>query len=127
MKQYITLLIDFLKGRAAKFGTTKNFLREVVVGTLTATGTYLIIQLLSFWFKPPDPVTDLKDVLLKVTTNQHLADSAHFALKMVALQRKNDSLNNILIKKYEADSIRSHAGLSDLDAMRAINRAIRKR
>lgn len=120
--KYAQLILNFFKGATAKFGTTTNLLREVSLSVITAVIVAISVQLLTP--KSSDPVTDLKDVLKVIRTNQHQADSAAASLKMILLQQTIDSLKIELQKRDEEDSIRSNSNHSTLDAMRNINRAI---
>lgn len=121
MKIFQTL-IAYLKGSAEHLGTTKNLMREVLVAVLTAVCTYMALQLL----KPaePNPVHELRDVLTQTMNVQREKDSLRWADERAGLKETIDSLkheNNLLLLR---DSLRANAALSDLDAARAINRAI---
>lgn len=124
MMKYLLPVLNFLKGGAAKFGTTTNLLREVTLSVLTAVVVAISVQLLTP--KDHDPITDLKDVLTTIRTNQHQADSVAAVIKLLVLQRKIDSLNTQIQKRDEEDSLRRNHYHSTLDAMRNINRAIKR-
>ncbi|WP_266364204.1 hypothetical protein [Tellurirhabdus rosea] len=121
MKIFQTL-IAYLKGSAEHLGTTKNLMREVLVAVLTAVCTYMALQLL----KPAEanPVHELREVLHQTMDVQREKDSLRWADERAGLKETIDSLkheNNLLLLR---DSLRANAALSDLDAARAINRAI---
>ncbi|OIN55424.1 hypothetical protein BLX24_31025 [Arsenicibacter rosenii] len=104
---YLQLIINFLKGATAKFGTTTNLLREIILSVVTAVVVATAVQLLT---PSQDVVSDLKEVITVLSV----------------LHRRIDSLKTAIILQHEQDSIQYNHRLSDLDAMRRINGTIRR-
>jgi|GEM_PF-7002929 len=119
---WLSKILSFLTGANAKFGTITNLLREVSIGVLVAVAVAVLVQLMT----PPalSPASEMRDMLRYSLAAQHQADSVLGLTRQWELQSRIDSLNLVLLKRDEKDSLRANAGLSDLDAMRKINRAI---
>ncbi|OIN55428.1 hypothetical protein [Arsenicibacter rosenii] len=120
---YLQLIINFLKGATAKFGTTTNLLREIILSVVTAVVVAVAVNSLT---PTQDVVSDLKEVITVIRRNQHQADSVSYSLNLSVLHRRIDSLKTAIILQHEQDSIQYNHRLSDLDAMRRINGAIRR-
>ncbi|KAB7728032.1 hypothetical protein F5984_19960 [Rudanella paleaurantiibacter] len=112
----------FLKGAYTKFGTSANLIREVSVSVLTAVAVAVLVQLLTP--SEPSPVAQVGDLLKSSMAAQHKADSIEGQLRLWQVQRKVDSLTQVIQDLHEKDSMRANAGLSDLDAIIRINGAI---
>ena len=94
----------------------------LVVGLLI----HLLIDSLRDYRKAQSAPTDA--ALIQATLKaQHRADSVQALLAAWQQQRRIDSLTLLLLHRHALDSMRAHARLSDLDAMRKLNGAIQKR
>lgn len=120
--KYISPVLNFFQGTYAKFGTSSNLLREVSVSVITAVAVATMVQLLTP--KPTSPLAEVRDLMAVAMAAQHQADSLRTELAKIPLQQQVDELRDELKKRDEQDSLRANAGLSTLDAMRKINRAI---
>ncbi|UHG93342.1 hypothetical protein [Spirosoma oryzicola] len=89
----LNIVVNFLKGTTSHLGTTKNLLREVSVGTMTAVGTLVVINLASL--QQPSDVEALRDVVNLAVEKSHEADSLSFELRTIRLHRENDSLRRV--------------------------------
>ncbi|WP_461139361.1 hypothetical protein [Spirosoma pomorum] len=124
MMQYVNIIIHFLQGTYAKFGTTSNLVREISVSVLTAVAVAVLVQLLT-----PQPASELSEVRVLIQAalhNQRQADSLQAEQRVWKLQRTIDSLLTAIHYRDEQDSLRANAGLSPVDAMDKVNRAIGK-
>ena len=119
---FLTTLLKFFQGADAKFGTSSNLVREVLVSVLTAVAVAVLVQFLNP--PPPSAISEVRDLLTAQLASQHRTDSIMALTRQWALQSRIDSLQLVIISHHEQDSLRANAGLSDLDAMRQINRAV---
>jgi hypothetical protein len=120
--QYVNIIIHFLQGTYAKFGTANNLVREVTLSILTAVVVAVLVQWLT-----PQPASELSEVRALIQSalrNQHLADSLTAEQRTWKLQSTIDSLKTVIHYRNEQDSLRANADLSPVDAMDKINRAI---
>jgi hypothetical protein len=97
--------LHYLKGSAEHLGTTKNLLREVIVGSLTAVATLVIISLASL--QQPSDIEALRDVVNLAVQKSHEADSLKFRLETFHLMMENDSLRqtNYWLQRNKLDSL----------------------
>ena len=122
MMKYLTMLAHFFQGTYAKFGTSGNLIREITVSVLTAVAVAILVQLLAP--AAPSPISEVRALTTTLLRTQHRADSIIATVHEWQLQHRIDSLQTVILKRDEQDSLRANAGLSDLDAMRKINSAI---
>ncbi|GAB3802929.1 hypothetical protein GCM10028819_31980 [Spirosoma humi] len=122
MIAFLTTVAHFLRGTYAKFGTSSNLFREIIVSVLTAVSVAVLAQL----FTPANesPAAELNTTVNTVLRAQRNADSTLALVQAWWYQKTIDSLKSVLLDRDEQDSLRRNAGLSDLDAMRRINGAI---
>lgn len=118
-------IANFLKGSYARFGTTNNLIRELTLSVITAVVVATLVRVLT----PPEasPISEVRDLIKQTLQAQHSADQASAKLTEWKLHAQIDSLTQITHTYAEQDSMRANARLSDVDAMRAINRAIAKK
>ncbi|MGM9509527.1 hypothetical protein ACS5NO_17460 [Larkinella sp. GY13] len=123
MMKFIVLAVQYLKGTASHLGTTKNLVREVVVGVMTALCIYLVLHVTM----PPEPdvVGGLRDVLRTTLHNQQRADSLQAWIRVKEKQDIIDSLQYTIRQYEERDSLLSNRKLSPLGAMQTIVGAIK--
>ncbi|GAB3911512.1 hypothetical protein GCM10028803_53140 [Larkinella knui] len=123
MMKFIVLAVQYLKGTASHLGTTKNLVREVVVGVMTALCIYLVLH---FTMPPePDVVGGLRNVLQTTLQNQHRADSLQAWIRVKEKQDIIDSLQYTIRQYEERDSLRANSKLTPVGAMQTIIGAIR--
>ncbi|WP_375445761.1 hypothetical protein [uncultured Fibrella sp.] len=119
--KYISPVLNFLQGTYAKFGTTSNLFREVIVSVMAAVAVALTVQLLLP--TAPSPIAEVRDLINPILKAQHRADSVLGLQREWVLRERIDSLIFVLHDRDLQDSLRATAGLSPLDAMRRINGA----
>lgn len=115
-------IANFLTGTYAKFGTTKNLLREISLGVLTAAAVAIIVQLLQP--KNADPVSELRAVLQTVMVAQRRTDEARYNVERGRYCKTIDSLKLVIELDNEQDSMRTNAGGTVLDALGDLDTAL---
>jgi len=122
MIAFLTTVAHFLRGTYAKFGTSSNLFREIIVSVLTA----VVVAVLAQFFTPAieTPAAELTTAWTSMLKAQRNADSTLALVKAWKYQHTIDSLKTVLLDRDEQDSLRSNADLSDLDAMHQLNRTI---
>lgn len=117
-------LLAFLTGTYAKFGTTRNLLREITLSIMTAVVVAVIVQLLTP--PAPSPVLEVRDLVREAVQAQRRADEALAKVREWQYGHQIDSLKAIIEDHEEIDSMRANARLSNLGAMQQVNRAIQR-